>query len=586
MSRGVDVRAGFRAAWAVMVLSGLLLAASATTADGAAGVAVEIDRLPPTTAEEQGILDLDRDRILFREGTARDTYPPAGVLKVKDRPTGAITTIPEIPGHAPEYGFLTSHGAIFVADKETAPFAHVWEWSDGALIDHGGANSGISLVVDGDYAIWNNNPYLYRRELSRGKTITVADSAGNNRNDVAANGYVAYWAYPEYSIHLYRNGPTDELANDYPTLWNVYPVTDGTSVVYLKQTPCCFDQTYQITAHTPAGEVVLAPARSRGPNPTPAPPGDYQIADGWIAYTRIGSANQRIVWLRDPSGNETQISPTSANATIRALAPGEVMFHADGHLYLGRPGAAPIDFGTEPASYYAHRLFWLDGTWYLAIEGTLYRLDVITGYARPKSASPALFSLVVAYEQCTDPNLTHGPPLAHPSCGAPQKASDHLTVGTPDANGLPPWNDGFLKLKTLVGNPATPADEADIQLDFYLDDVYTNALADYTGELRAEYTVRITDRDSPGPPGEPPAATVTDVPLGMTASCTPITDLPRGATCAATTTMDALVPGSVKEGKRTIWALDRVRVFDGGADGDGDTAGDNTLFATQGVFIP
>jgi hypothetical protein len=29
-----------------------------------------------------------------------------------------------------------------------------------------------------------------------------------------------------------------------------------------------------------------------------------------------------------------------------------------------------------------------------------------------------------------------------------------------------------------------------------------------------------------------------------------------------------------------------VRVFDGGADGDGSTAGDNTVFAAQGVFIP
>jgi hypothetical protein len=37
---------------------------------------------------------------------------------------------------------------------------------------------------------------------------------------------------------------------------------------------------------------------------------------------------------------------------------------------------------------------------------------------------------------------------------------------------------------------------------------------------------------------------------------------------------------------RAIWALDTVRIFDGGADGDGETTADNTVFARPGVFIP
>jgi hypothetical protein len=35
-----------------------------------------------------------------------------------------------------------------------------------------------------------------------------------------------------------------------------------------------------------------------------------------------------------------------------------------------------------------------------------------------------------------------------------------------------------------------------------------------------------------------------------------------------------------------VWQFDRVRLMDGGADGDAETAGDNVLFATQGVFVP
>ena len=46
------------------------------------------------------------------------------------------------------------------------------------------------------------------------------------------------------------------------------------------------------------------------------------------------------------------------------------------------------------------------------------------------------------------------------------------------------------------------------------------------------------------------------------------------------------MPGSVKEGKRAIWALSRVELYDGGSDATGATTADNTLFATQGLFIP
>ena len=83
--------------------------------------------------------------------------------------------------------------------------------------------------------------------------------------------------------------------------------------------------------------------------------------------------------------------------------------------------------------------------------------------------------------------------------------SDYLTVGTGDSNGLPARNEGHVRLDSLLGNPATPADEADVRIELYSDDVFTKALADYGGELRAQFTVRITDRDNTptavAPPG-------------------------------------------------------------------------------------
>ena len=59
---------------------------------------------------------------------------------------------------------------------------------------------------------------------------------------------------------------------------------------------------------------------------------------------------------------------------------------------------------------------------------------------------------------------------------------------------------------------------------------------------------------------------------------------PRSS-CQTTTTADALIPGAIKEGRRSIWQLGQVVVYDGGPDGDTATAG-NTVFARQGVFIP
>ena len=52
------------------------------------------------------------------------------------------------------------------------------------------------------------------------------------------------------------------------------------------------------------------------------------------------------------------------------------------------------------------------------------------------------------------------------------------------------------------------------------------------------------------------------------------------------TTFDALVPGVVKEVKRTIWELGQVEVTDGGPDGLADTTADNEPFLRQGVFVP
>jgi hypothetical protein len=212
-----------------------------------------------------------------------------------------------------------------------------------------------------------------------------------------------------------------------------------------------------------------------------------------------------------------------------------------------------------------------------------FAVQVFRGYARPISASPLQVSLVPAYTKCLAPNRTHGPPLASSSCAPPQQASTQLTVGTFDANGQPAQSRGSLRLAVVPGDPVTPADEADVNANFSLEDVRRQGtLVDYPGELKADLAVRLTDGASG--PSQSDRATVSDMSFPITVPCA-TTAGTAGSTCSVATSFDAVVPGSAQERKRSVWALDQVEVLDGGADGLAST-NPNTLFAVQGLFIP
>jgi hypothetical protein len=211
----------------------------------------------------------------------------------------------------------------------------------------------------------------------------------------------------------------------------------------------------------------------------------------------------------------------------------------------------------------------------------------INSYPRPKGATPVFTSLAVAYKPCTSNNRQHGPPLAGLSCSPPLQTSDYLTVGTLDSNGQKANATAWVGQRTIVGNPSTPADEADVKLTASISDVRQKDLSDYPGELSIQTTRRITDKDNtPSPGGGTGAATVQDLPFSATLPCATTTDTTIGSLCELTATADTLVPGSVKEGMRSIWELSQVLVYDGGSDGDADTAFDNTLFMDEGIFVP
>jgi hypothetical protein len=227
-------------------------------------------------------------------------------------------------------------------------------------------------------------------------------------------------------------------------------------------------------------------------------------------------------------------------------------------------------------------------------------------HPRPKSASQLRMSLVPAYQACAAPNRTHGPPLAFASCNPPAQSSTQATVGTPDAFGGPANSVSHVRLWDMPCFSNCLDD--DIGIDVVLIDVRcmptgarcgtanASGPADYSGEVRFSFAFRITDHwNGTSPGGGPDAATgqgfyfdqvVVSVGGTLAWPCAQSGSTSTGSTCNLDTSFNALFPGSVKEIKRTIWALDEVRVFDGGADGDGDTTFDNGTFLRPGVFVP
>jgi hypothetical protein len=218
------------------------------------------------------------------------------------------------------------------------------------------------------------------------------------------------------------------------------------------------------------------------------------------------------------------------------------------------------------------------------------------GYPRPRGAGPMDISLVPAYEACEAPNTEHGSPLSFGSCAPPVQSSANVTVGTPDANEEAARFVGRARLTPLRGDP-TPGDDADVRMTVSVSDVRCRVggiggcdapLADYSASLRGTFDLTITDKDNGGSGVE--SATVKTIPfwqpaIPLTVPCVPTPDPAVGSSCALATTAEAIAGNVAREGKRATWAIGRIQLWDAGEDGNLSTD-DNTLFATQGLFVP
>jgi hypothetical protein len=173
-----------------------------------------------------------------------------------------------------------------------------------------------------------------------------------------------------------------------------------------------------------------------------------------------------------------------------------------------------------------------------------------------------------------------------------------VTVGTFDANGAAAGSHGFFKF-AVATTPGPPV-RSELQVAAQLTDVRCKAGtstcgnanaaggADYTGELQANATIRITDHyNAPTSGGGTDPATMVDIPNPVNMPCVNTSDTSVGALCDVKFSPQPLgIPNQDWfNGKRVVVEFGQVRVDDGGSDGVVGTT-PNDLFAVQGVFIP
>jgi hypothetical protein len=291
-------------------------------------------------------------------------------MRIVDRLSGQSTVVHDASPDLARDGALFPAGAIFFAHGD-AP-GSIREWRNGASSILATGASGFVFEVEEPYAIYSSTSGVIRRELTTGTNATVVGVS--TYANVASNGDVVWGSSLPYEIFRYRDGMNTQLTNDGDGEFrNVAPVTDGINVVYQrKNSPGTNHFTGSIVLVSPGDDTILASDTAYF---SLEPHDDYEVADGWIAFTRLDISNTKQIWRRSPAGEETQVSALGESSRIEAMGPdGEIVFTSEAtgteRRYRARVGESPQDVSSglgEPV--------YIDGQLHVMMGATLLRLD-------------------------------------------------------------------------------------------------------------------------------------------------------------------------------------------------------------------
>src|SRR5690349_16692059 len=331
--------------------------------------------LTPVADADSGTgLDADQTRILLMDTTAS-----VDNLRLFDRGTGASTLV--FSQSRPlriEQAALTPRG-VLIRTRDImhgATSATLHELRDGTLTTLLDNRPFALFLVEGKYALWTILDFGsgvgdedFRRDLDAGTTVSLG--IGSTDHDVTPDGDVIL-GFGE-NVAVWHNGTLTFLTNDGSLdVLNGGVVGDGVHVVWRKAPHGVF-QPSSIRLADPAGDIVLA--SDIRPDDMSGPPRNYQVNGGWIAFTRPDPNGILQVWVRSPSGVETQVGSLGQSSGIEAVSPsGQVVFDAAPtgtyRRYLGSAGSSATDIGGVLGSP-----IFINGQLHVLIGASLFRVN-------------------------------------------------------------------------------------------------------------------------------------------------------------------------------------------------------------------
>jgi hypothetical protein len=334
--------------------------------------------------------------VLFIESSVPDTWPndwysPRLGLVRRDPSTQHDTVIASNPSlrppaffapdgalyHArttvyhPISGRITWDGPVHLYQSIPSPIPEAQFWSDLGTAD------AISVDPARTWAAWGDSVRLWRRDLAQETTDGVSVGGVNPHADVASNGDVVYFLDDPVGLHQiyrYRAGIVSRLTDDLSHR-NEFPLTDGALVVYRKSPHPPAGGVSSIAFVDLAGDHILEPGDDAF---VPEPVRDYQVRDGWIAFTRRDAEGIHQAWLRAPDGTERRLSSSSAATTLPPQAigpPGRALFLDGTDMYVA---GADLDAPVRVAKS-GDRPFRVGDDWWFVAGSRVFRVAFTPG---------------------------------------------------------------------------------------------------------------------------------------------------------------------------------------------------------------
>jgi hypothetical protein len=307
----------------------------------------------------QSIQDFNFGKLLTH--TPRD-YPYNGYAEpaIVDITSGKETIIP-VRTESIRTGGLHQNGAVFSAiDSLNKTYIQkVYEWNRENLLTY----EKYSLQASGNYAIIGGNLV---RDLVSGINTTIPGE--QNSSYVANNGNYVYVSKSSYNgpneFYLNQNGVSKLFATIDGTL-NPLPKTDGDKVVCFIGNGIYVHEEDRFQLLSQIGEEEL---RSTF----------FEVNNKYIAYVKPDALNRRQVWLRDPSGNNKQISFLPGQCEIESLNEnGEIMFSCykggsrlTTQRYLAFSNGQILKIGS-----FLGKSYYRNSRWYVSVGRTLFTVD-------------------------------------------------------------------------------------------------------------------------------------------------------------------------------------------------------------------